>query len=280
MSDTRSFLDSVVVITGASSGIGEALAREFFVRGARVALLGRRLDQLERVSKSLDPSGTRVKSLSCDVRDDQQVSASLGAVRSAWGQIDVVVANAGFSVSGRLDELSASDFQRQFETNVFGLVSTARHSIPDLKKSRGRLVLVGSVAGYLALPNSSAYASSKAAVTSLAKSWSLELKGAGVSLTLLTPGFVDSQIRRLDAQGRFNEQARDPVPGWLVMPTQVAARQAVDAIAARKNELVITWHGKVLLVLQKWIPAILAKFMGDNPRAKLAASAKLAAKDS
>jgi NAD(P)-dependent dehydrogenase (short-subunit alcohol dehydrogenase family) len=252
------FAGHVVFITGASSGIGAALAREFAREGADVALAARRLDRLEHLAAELRSAGRRALPLRCDVTVDGNLEAAVAATREAFGRIDVVVANAGFGVVGRLETLTLDDYRRQFETNVFGVLRTIYASLPELEKTRGRLVVLGSVSGHLGVPGSSPYVMSKFAVHGLAQCLGHELAPRGVSVVLVSPGFVDSEIRRVDNAGRLRPQAADAVPGWLVMPTAKAARAIVRATARRRREAVITGHGKITVFLQRHVPWLLA----------------------
>jgi NAD(P)-dependent dehydrogenase (short-subunit alcohol dehydrogenase family) len=180
------------------------------------------------------------------------------AARTRLGRLDVVVANAGFGVVGPVERLTLDDYRRQFETNVFGVLRTVQAALPLLKTSRGRLVIMGSVSGHIAAPGSSPYAMSKFAVRGLAQALGHELAAAGVSVTLVSPGFVESEIRRVDNAGVFQPGAREPLPAWLVVPAERAARSIVRAIARRRREVVITGHGKLAVLAQRHAPWLVA----------------------
>ncbi|HEV8614210.1 MAG TPA: SDR family oxidoreductase [Methylomirabilota bacterium] len=247
-----------VLITGASSGIGAALAREFSREGADLMLAARREDRLAALAAELRAGGRRVLTARCDVTTDGDVERAAAAMRQAFGRIDVVVANAGFGVVGPIEALTLDDYRRQFETNVFGVLRTIYATLGDLKASRGRLAIIGSVTGYLASPGSSPYAMSKFAVRALAEAIGHELAPQGVSVTLISPGFVESEIRRVDNRGAMRTEAPEPIPRWLVMRTATAARQIVRAIARRRREAVITGHGKVAVFVQRHFPWLIA----------------------
>jgi short-subunit dehydrogenase len=253
------FAGNAVFITGASSGIGAALAREFSREGADVALAARRVDRLEALSAEIGKSGRRAVVIACDVTRDGDLERAATQARTALGKLDVVVANAGFGVTGRLETLSLDDYRRQFETNVFGVLRTVYATLDDLKKTRGRLVLVGSVSGHVAVPGSSAYSMSKFAVHSLAASLGHELAPYGVAVTLISPGFVESEISQVDNRGVWRAQTpRRPLPASIVMATPTAARKIVRAVARRRREVVITRFGKVAVWLQRHFPGLLA----------------------
>ena len=254
--------DRVVVITGASAGIGEALAREYASRGARTALLARRIERIAALAKELGADRGRSLAVACDVTLDGELEAAIDRVRSEFGRVDVVVANAGFGVDGFLERLTVEDYRRQFETNVFGVIRTAKAAIPSLVDSRGVLAVVGSVSGYIVQPGGSAYAMSKFAVRALCDGARAELAPRGVAVTHIAPGFVVSDIRRTDRQGRLHEEKADPVPTWIQMPAEKAARLMADAIDRRAPELVLTGHGRFGVFMARHAPSLVRGVMG------------------
>ena len=252
------FSGHAVFITGASSGIGAGLAREFARGGADGVRAARRAERWEAFAEEIRRSGRRALAVGCDVTRDGDVERAMAAARTAFGRVDVVVANAGFGVVGDVERLTLDDYRRQFETNVFGVLRTVWAALDDVKRARGRIAIIGSVSGHLATPGSSPYAMSKFAVRALAEALGHELARQGVSVTLISPGFVDSEIRRVDNAGRLREAAPDPIASWLVMPTERAARQIVDAIARRRREVVITGHGRAAVFLNRHAPWLIA----------------------
>lgn len=256
------FAGSVVFITGASSGIGAALSLEFAREGADVVLAARRRDRLESVAAGIGAIGRRAVVAPCDVTREGDLERAAAAGRAAFGKLDVVVANAGFGVTGVLERLSLDDYRRQLETNVFGVLRTVYATLDDLKKSRGRLVVIGSVSGYIALAGSSPYSMSKFAVRALADSLGHELAEHGVSVTLISPGFVESEIRQVDNRGILRTEKPAPrIPAPMVMATPTAARKIVGAVARRRREVVITALGKVSVFLHRHAPGLLAQII-------------------
>jgi len=255
------FSGRVVLITGASSGIGAALAREFARQGADLVLVARRADRLTALAADIEGQGRRALALTADVTVDGDLERAVGQARAKLGRLDVVVANAGFGVVGPVEQLALDDYRRQFETNVFGVLRTVHATVAELKASRGRLVILGSVAGYVATPGSSPYSMSKFAVRALAEAVGHELAPAGVAVTLVSPGYVDSEIRRVDNTGRFQTASKEPVPAWLLMSAPKAARQIVRAVARRRREIVITGHGKFAVFMQRHAPWLVARFV-------------------
>jgi NAD(P)-dependent dehydrogenase (short-subunit alcohol dehydrogenase family) len=219
-------------------------------------LTGRRVDRLHALAQELTARGGRALALACDVTADGDLEHAVAAARDVFGRLDVVVANAGFGVVGPVQALTLDDYRRQFETNVFGVVRTAHATLGELKKTRGRFVIIGSVSGHVGVPGSSAYSMSKFAVRGFAASLGHELAPHGVAVTLISPGLVDSEIRHVDNQGVLSETVPDPIPRWLIVPTAVAARQIVRAIARRRREAVITGHGRITVFLQRHAPGL------------------------
>ncbi len=182
--------DKIVLVTGASSGIGAAVALECAKRGANLVLLARRVDRLEAVAAQIRAMGRDAMSVRCDVTKERDVVRAAAAARRRFGRIDVVVANAGFQVAGRFEELTLADFHRQFDTNVFGVLRTIYATLDDLRRSRGTLVVIGSVTGHVSVPGGSAYAMSKFAVRALTEALRQDLAPEGVAVVLISPGFV------------------------------------------------------------------------------------------
>ncbi|MGD1146649.1 MAG: SDR family NAD(P)-dependent oxidoreductase [Thermoanaerobaculaceae bacterium] len=252
------FAGKVVLITGASSGIGEALAREFAKQGAAIALLARRADRLDALAAELRTAGRRALAVPCDVTRDGDLEAAVARVTSEFGRVDVAVANAGFGVAGQLADLSLDDYRRQFETNVFGVLRTVYATFDPLTRTGGALVLIGSVSGHVAAPSASAYSMSKFAVRALAGAIRGELAPRGVGVVLISPGFVHSEISRVDNLGRFHPEAKEPSHRRFEMPAEMAARQIVRAVSRRQRERVITAHGKLAVMLARHTPRLVA----------------------
>lgn len=261
------FQDHVVWITGGGSGLGREMAILFARQGADVAISGRRVDRLEETRTLIELEGRRGLAIACDVRDDAQVDAAVATIIQTWGRLDIAVANAGFSVSGAIETLSADEWRRQLETNIIGLTNTIRSTLPELRKTKGRIVLLGSVAGLITMPGTGAYHASKFAVRAIGETLAKELYGSGVTCTTIHPGFVASEIGRVDNRGVFKEGRRDPRPSKVMWQPDDAARVMVNAIYRRKREYTFTWHGIAAGFIGRHFPG-LAHFV--ITRAKIA----------
>ena len=259
---TATCAGKVALITGASAGIGAALARELARDGADLVLAARREDRLRDLAREIEATGRQALVVACDVTRDGDLERAVAAAVERYGRLDIAVANAGFGVAGPVEKLTLDDFRRQLDTNVLGVLRTLYASLPELRKTRGRFVVIGSVAGHVPTPLTSAYSMSKFAVRGFAESIHDELAAGGVTVTLVSPGFVDSDIRRVDNHGKVHESAPDPVPGWLRMPTDKAARIIARAIRRRRREVVVTAHGKALVFVYRHAPWVLQLAIG------------------
>src|SRR6266566_4779546 len=232
MNRTQSFFrNKVVMVTGASSGIGQELAWQLGQAGAKLTLAARRKELLENLAQRIAATGkTKPLVTRCDVAQEGDLQTAVAETVRQWGQ---------------------------FETNVFGVLRTIYAALPEIEKNKGNIAIVGSVSGWTASPGASPYAMSKFAVRALANSIAPELRLSGVTVTLISPGFVASEIRRVDNQGKLHEEAKEPIASWLEMPTEKATRQILRAIAKGKREAIITGHGKALVILERFLPWML-----------------------
>jgi short-subunit dehydrogenase len=263
--DEPFFQNKAALVTGASSGIGEELGWQLAQAGAMVTLAARRTALLEKLAAKIVASGKRKpRIVECDVAKDGDLERAVGETVREFGRLDIAIANAGFGVSGPLKQLSIQDYRRQFETNVFGVLRTVYAALPQIEKTKGNIVIIGSVAGWLAMPGASAYGMSKFALRSLTKSIAPELEPLGIKVTLISPGFVASNFGRVDNQGNPREKSPNPPPAWLVMKTDKAARQILQAVARGKREAIITGHGKLGVAVERfapWAMRVMAKVM-------------------
>jgi NAD(P)-dependent dehydrogenase (short-subunit alcohol dehydrogenase family) len=250
------FSEMVAWITGASSGIGRACALELARLGAAVAVSGRRRDRLDEVVRAIEQAGGQALAVPCDVCDEASVADAVERVARRLGRLDVALANAGFAVGGRVEELDAAAWRRQLDTNVVGAALVARHALPQLRRTAGRIAFTGSVAAFVPAPGFAAYHCSKYALRALALTLQAELEGTDVSCTIVHPGFVESEINQVDNEGRFHPERTDRRPHGLMWPTDRAARVIVEAIRKRRREVVFTGHGRVAVALGMHFPSL------------------------
>ena len=258
--------EKVVWITGASSGIGKAMAYEWAELGYRVALSARRKELLERIAVEITISGAEALVVPVDIMDERSIENAVQCIITSWGRLDIAVANAGYGVVGSINNLTAKDWNRQLQGNVTGLALTAKYALPYLKQHQGRIALVGSIFAYLPNPNVGAYGASKAAVHSIGLTLQVELIGTGVTCTTIHPGFVMSEIARVDNEGVWHPERLDPRPSKLMWPTDKAAKVMVKAILKRKRNYVFTTHGRVLVWLQRWFPGLVRTIVSKGPK--------------
>ena len=250
-----------VFLTGASSGIGEALAREYARRGAGVTLglFARRESELARVAASLAPATAAI--YAGDVRDDDALRRAAADFVTRFGLPDVVIASAGISrgtLTTHREDLPA--FRSVFDTNVIGTIATFQPFVnPMLAARRGALVGVASVGSFRGLPGAGAYCGSKAAVVNYLESLRIELRGSGVAVVTLCPGFIDTPLTR-----------GNPYPMPFLTQSDVAARKMLRAIAQRRAFYVVPWQMGWVGALMRLTPRpifdrVLAK-RGRKPR--------------
>lgn len=252
----KSFEGQVAWITGGGSGIGRALALELAKRGASVAISGRREVRLVEVAREIEAHGVRGLPVPCDVTREDHVQRAADAVVEQLGKLDVAVANAGFSVSGPIEALSAEDWRRQLDVNVVGAALTAKHALTYLRETRGRLGLAGSVSSFVPVAKNGAYVASKYALRAIGQTLAIELAGTGVSCTTLHPGFVESEIGQVDNKGVYHADREDRRPRNLMWSAEAAAKVMVDALYRRKVEFVFTGHGKLGAFMGQHLPRL------------------------
>jgi short-subunit dehydrogenase len=234
---------SAVFLTGASSGIGAALARFYLQAGAHVGLVARRADAL--ASLAAGQPGARVATYAADVADADAMRAAGESFIARFGVPDIVIANAGIS-HGTLTEIAADlpVFERVLATNVLGLVHTFHPFVEPMRTARkGTLVGIASVAGFRGLPGAAAYSASKAAAISYLESLRVELRRSGVAVVTICPGYVATPMT-----------AGNPYRMPFLMPPERAARQIARAIAARRRWYVLPWQMALVGKVLRWLP--------------------------
>jgi short-subunit dehydrogenase len=249
-----------VVITGASAGLGAALARCYAGSGANVGLIARRGAELQQLAQEFPG---RCSAHSADVRDSAAMRQAAGTLIARHGLPDIVIANAGISI-GTLTELAEDEqaFRDIFDINLIGMVNTFQPYITAMRK-RGHGVLVGiaSVAGYRGLPGATAYSASKAAAIAYLEGLRVELHGSGISVITICPGYIATAMT-----------AGNPYRMPFIISAESAAGKITAVIARRKTFAVLPWPmaivARLMHVLPRWIYDPLAAKAGYKPRRK------------
>jgi short-subunit dehydrogenase len=255
--------ENVTIITGASSGIGRALALQLAQQGAWLALAARNVDQLETVAKDCRGYPGKAIVVPTDVAEQAQCQNLVEQAVAEYGRLDTLVNNAGISMWAKFDELKdLSVFERIMRVNYLGSVYLTAYALPYLKQTQGRIVAVSSLAGKHGLPTRSGYAASKHAMVGFFDSLRIELVETGVSVTVIYPGFVRSEIREraFDADGQ--PLKKSPVREAEVMAPEECARLIIKATVRRKREEVMTLRGK----LGQWAKLIAPGFVDRMAR--------------
>lgn len=241
--------DMKMVITGATSGIGEALALHYAQPGTCLGLIGRRRDRLTEVARQCEAQGAVVVAGPIDVCDEAAMRAYTSAFLDQTGEIDLVIANAGV---GRPDDLESGDpahHTRMFNVNVAGLLNTLIPFIPAMQRQQsGHLVAIASVAGFRALPSSTTYAATKAAVRTLMEGYGWRLQPHGIAVTTINPGYIVSEMT---AQNAFH------MP--FLLQTDVAARKIARAICNKRRVYTFPWQMAILARLLPYVPGAILR---------------------
>jgi short-subunit dehydrogenase len=235
-----------VFVTGASSGIGEGLARHYAQPGAVLGLVARRAELLEKLAAELRGRGATAHVLSADVADVGAMRGACEAFLGAAGGVDLVVANAGVGIRSALHEGNAEDVARLMQINVIGVTNTVVPFVPSMLSQRsGVLCAVSSVAGHRALPGRAAYSASKKAVTTFMDALRMELHGTGVHAMTVCPGFVRTPLT-------------DGMKGmFFVVELDDAVRSIAGAIEARRDTFTFPWQmdalSRVMAIAPEWL---------------------------
>ena len=234
----------VVLITGASSGIGRALASELGKRGARLGLTARRAEELLKVAEGVERAGGEALALPADVRDPEAMKAAAGRVRERWGRIDVLVANAGMSSTTAGTSLNAGEVGDVISVNVLGVVNSVAAVLPAmLERGGGHLVAISSLASYRGMPKSGAYSASKAAVSTFFESLRVDLSKSGVDVTVIHPGFIRTPMTA-------NRKKKLP----FLLEVDDAACRIIRAVERRARTYAFPWQLASLVRVIKHMP--------------------------
>lgn len=248
--------DKVVLITGASSGIGRAMAFAFGREGAKIVICARNADALNQVSQELRQAHIDVLALSADVSVEADVKRLIEQTIAQFGRLDVLINNAGITMRSMLVDTDPAVIQKVMDINFMGTVYATRYALPYIQQTRGSIVGISSIAGYRGLPVRSGYSASKFAMNGFLEALRTELLHSGVHVLTACPGFTASNIRftALDAHGQVaGETVRDESS---MMSADECADHILRAVKTRKRELILTAQGKLTVFLNKWLPAL------------------------
>lgn len=262
----------VVLITGGSRGLGLCLAREYAQRGAKLVLLARSAEELERARFDLESQGAEVVAIPCDVADELDVAEAFRRALARFGRIDVVVNNAGDIAVAPLAAMRRDDFKRAMDTNFWGTLNVVLAALPTMRaRQRGRIVNIASVGGLVAVPHLLPYSASKFAVTGLSYGLRAELAKSGIVVTTVCPGLLrtGSPVKALFKGDRSAEFAWFGISDSLPIVSMHAARAAraiVEASCAGRARLILTPQAKVAAWGQAIAPEIAAAVLARIDR--------------
>lgn len=256
----QGFQGKVVLITGASSGIGRATALRFARAGARLALAARTRTTLEQVANEIKALGSEALILPTDVSEPEQCRAAVEDTVNHFGRLDILLNSAGISLRANFADTRLEVFERIFRVNFFGTMHTTYFAIPHIKATRGSLVAISSLTGKRGVPSYAVYGASKFAIQGLYESLRVELASAGVHVGVVSPGFVDTPLREqvLGPDGEVWE--KPPPPPFRVWPIEACVDCILDLIRRRRGEALLPEFVRALLV----VDVVTAGRLGDR----------------
>jgi NAD(P)-dependent dehydrogenase (short-subunit alcohol dehydrogenase family) len=255
----------VGVITGSSRGIGRALARALAERGMTVVLNGRDPETLARTERALLEAGCRVLAVPGDVAALEDCRRLIDTAVSRCGRLDLLVNNAGLSARGKFEDSDPGVFRRLTDVNILGAVNTTWCALPHLRRSRGQVIFVSSLAGLVGLPGGAAYSATKMGLTALAESLRVELAGSGVHVGIIYPGFTENEEEKriLSPEGSWIPIA-DPFP--VQHRREEVVRHFVTMIEKRRFKQVCTPLDRFIRFVQLFAPRLIVRFLTRRQR--------------
>jgi short-subunit dehydrogenase len=258
------FAGRAVLLTGASSGIGHALARQLAAERARIALVARDRERLEEVAAECAALGGEAIVVPGDVGVESDCERIVGDTVAMLGGLDVLLLNAGITMWSRVEDLADSSvFERLMRVNYLGCVWLTRAALPRLRAARGQIVVVSSLTGLTGVPTRSGYAASKHALHGFFDSLRVELRGSGVDVTIVCPDFVKSEIHRraIGADGR--PLGKSPMRESKIMSAEECAARILRAARARRRLAILSLRGRLgrwaSLLAPGWIDRVAAR---------------------
>ena len=258
-----------VIVTGATSGIGRAIALTFGLRGSKIFITGRNQAALDETIAELSEKQIVVRGMIADAASERDNERVVQEAVAHFGSIDVLVCNAGVSMRAMFEDLSLETFRSVMDINFYGTVYATKYALPHLLASKGSLVGISSINGHRATPARSAYSASKYAMEGFLESLRTEVMKRGMHVLSVSPGFTSSNIRNkaLNADGK--SQGESPRDESKMMTSEEVAVAVYNAVVARRRDLVLTFQGKLAVFLNKWFPAwmdkVVWKVMAKEP---------------
>ena len=249
------------IVTGAARGIGKAIALKFASEGANIAFTDLVIDEnAENTAKEIEAMGVKAKGYASNAANFEDTEKVVAEIHKDFGRIDILVNNAGISMRAVFEELDMKVLHRLLDVNFWGTVYCSKYALPHLLKSRGSLVGIISIAGFIGLPGRSGYAASKFAMRGFLNTLRIENLKKGLHVLVAAPGFTASNIRTtaLDASGR--QQGESPRDEAGMMSAEKCASLIIKGIRKRKREIIMTFvEGKLTVFLDKWWPRLIDK---------------------
>ncbi len=252
--------NKVIIITGASSGIGLACAREFARRGAKLSLAARSLDKLETIQTELQKSGTQVVVVKTDVSIEADCKLLVDETVKAFGRVDILVNNAGLSMRAAFADTDLKVLKTLMDINFWGTVYCTKYALPWLLKTKGSVVGISSIAGYMGLPGRTGYSASKFAMHGFLETLRTENLKTGLHVLIAAPGFTASNVRKAALTSSGSQQGETPRAEDKMMSAETVASHLAKAIINRKRTLILTFvEGKLTVFLNKWWPSLVSR---------------------
>lgn len=250
--------EKVVIITGASSGIGLALAREYATRGDSLSLGARRIEKLEDFKKEFP--GNNILCIKTDVSNEAQCLNLIEKTIERFGRIDILINNAGVSMRALFQDTDLEVIHQIMDINFYGTVYCTKYALPWLLKSMGSLVGVISIAGHVGLPGRSAYSASKFAIRGFLDTIRTENLKKGIHVLVAAPGFTATEVRKVALSADGSKQGETPRDESKMMSAETCAHLIIKAIDKRKRALILTFvEGKLSVFLNKFFPSLIDK---------------------
>ncbi|MBS0000352.1 MAG: SDR family oxidoreductase [Cyclobacteriaceae bacterium] len=256
-----SMQNKVVIITGATSGIGRGCAEVFGREGAKIVFTGRDEKKMEEVNASLSCLGIEHTGYLMDVSNERENRRLVENIIQRYGRIDVVINNAGISMRALLEDLDMAVFRKIMEINFFGTVYLTKYALPYILESKGTIVGVSSINGHRGTPARTAYTASKYAMEGFFEALRTEVMKRGVHVLVVSPGFTGTNIRNAALNAKGESQGESPRDENKMMTPEEVAKRILKGIRGRKRDIVLTTQGKLVVFLNKWIPGLMDKIV-------------------